>query len=77
MPAEPPTEHLIEIAAILAAGLLRLRGRKSSPNSPFETDSQLDCARGTPDRAPDRNRRHFGGGPFASSEPKVQSKFDL
>jgi hypothetical protein len=45
MPAEPPTEHLIEIATILAAGLLRLQSRKSSPNSPSETDSPLDCRR--------------------------------
>jgi hypothetical protein len=43
MPTEHPTEHLIEIATILAAGLLRLQGRKSSPNSPCETDSPLDC----------------------------------
>jgi len=43
MPAENPTEYLIEIATILAAGLLRLRSRKSSPNSPLETDSPLDC----------------------------------
>jgi hypothetical protein len=45
MPVENPTEHLTEIATILAAGLLRLRSRKSSPNSPSETDSQLDCER--------------------------------
>jgi hypothetical protein len=37
--------NLTEIATILAAGLLRLRSRKSSPNSPSETDSQLDCER--------------------------------
>jgi hypothetical protein len=43
MPAEQQTEHLTEITSILAAGLLRLRGRKSSPNSPSETDSPLDC----------------------------------
>jgi len=36
-------ERLGEIATILAAGLLRLRCRKSSPNSPSETDSPLDC----------------------------------
>jgi hypothetical protein len=35
--------HLAELAEILAAGLLRLRSRKSSPNSPCETDSPLDC----------------------------------
>jgi hypothetical protein len=45
MPAEHPTEHLTEIASILAAGLLRLRSRKSSPNSPSQTDSPLDCER--------------------------------
>jgi hypothetical protein len=35
--------HLAEVATILAAGLLRLRSRKSSPNSTFTTDTQLDC----------------------------------
>jgi hypothetical protein len=45
MPTERPTEHLIEIANILAAGLLRLQSRKSSPNSPSGTDSPLDCER--------------------------------
>jgi hypothetical protein len=45
MPAEQPTEHLTEITSILAAGLLRLRGRKSSPNSLSESDSPLDCER--------------------------------
>jgi hypothetical protein len=45
MPIENPTEHLAEIAAILAAGLLRLQSRKSSPNSPSQTDSPLDCER--------------------------------
>jgi hypothetical protein len=43
MPAKSPTEHLTEIATILSAGLLRLQSRKSSPNSPSETDSPLDC----------------------------------
>jgi hypothetical protein len=38
-------ERLGEIAAILAAGLLRLQSRKSSPNSPSETNSPLDCVR--------------------------------
>ena len=38
-------ERLGEIAPILAAGLLRLRSRKSSPNSPSEADSPLDCGR--------------------------------
>jgi hypothetical protein len=43
MPTEVPPDHVTEIATILAAGLLRLRSRKSSPNSPSETDSPLDC----------------------------------
>jgi hypothetical protein len=34
---------LSELAEILAAGLLRFRTRKSSPNLPCETDSPLDC----------------------------------
>jgi hypothetical protein len=42
MPAESQTERLTEIAAILAAGLLRLQGRKSSPNLPAARDSLLD-----------------------------------
>jgi hypothetical protein len=46
MPAEQQTEHLTEITSILAAGLLRLQSRKSSPNSPCETDSPLDCEPG-------------------------------
>ena len=37
------TDHLTEIAAILAAGLLRLQSRKSSPNLPAAGDSSLDC----------------------------------
>jgi hypothetical protein len=45
MPAESPTEHLTEIANILAADLLRFRNRKSSPNSLSESDSPLDCER--------------------------------
>jgi hypothetical protein len=36
-------ERLGEIAAILAAGLLRLKSRKSSPNSLAPGDSSLDC----------------------------------
>jgi hypothetical protein len=36
-------ERVGEIAAILAAGLLRLQSRKSSPNSPAARDSSLDC----------------------------------
>ncbi len=46
MRAESRTEHLIEIASILAAARLRLESRKSSPNSPCETDSPLDCEPG-------------------------------
>jgi hypothetical protein len=38
-------DRLGEISALLAAALLRLRSRKSSPNSPPETDSPLDCER--------------------------------
>ena len=45
MPIEVPHDHLTEIATILAAGLLRLRGRKSSPNLPVQADSSLDCER--------------------------------
>jgi hypothetical protein len=41
---EESTRHLTEIAAILAAGLLRLQSRKSSPNLPAPADSSLDCA---------------------------------
>jgi hypothetical protein len=43
MPIENSSDHLIEIAAILAAGLLRLQGRKSSPNLSAASDSSLDC----------------------------------
>jgi hypothetical protein len=43
MPNEQSTDHLTEIAAILAAGLLRLQSRKSSRNSTVEIDSSLDC----------------------------------
>jgi len=38
-------EKLVEIATILALGLQRLSERKSSPNSPPEADSPLDCGR--------------------------------
>jgi hypothetical protein len=37
-------ERLTEIAEILAAGLMRLRSRKSSPLSTVGGDSLLDCA---------------------------------
>ena len=43
MSTEVPHDNLSEIAAILAAGLLRLNSRKSSPNSPAPGDSLLDC----------------------------------
>jgi hypothetical protein len=36
-------ERLVEIATILAAGLLRLQSGKSSRNFPVEADSPLDC----------------------------------
>ena len=36
-------EKVGEIGAILAAGLLRLQSRKSSPNLPAPSDSSLDC----------------------------------
>jgi hypothetical protein len=45
MPAESHIEHLTEIATILAAGLLRLQSRKSSPNLPIQSDSLLDYER--------------------------------
>ena len=37
-------ERLDEIAEILAAGLMRLRARQSSPQSADFGDSSLDCA---------------------------------
>ena len=37
-------ERLAEIAEILAAGLMRLRARKSSPLSADRGESSLDCA---------------------------------
>lgn len=43
------SDRLPEIGAILAAGLLRLQKRKSSPNSTVDADSSLDC------------EQHFGG----------------
>jgi hypothetical protein len=39
-----PAERLDEIAEILAAGLMRLRVRKSSPLSPDCGESSLDCS---------------------------------
>ena len=45
MPIENSGDHLTEIAAILATGLLRLQSRKSSPNSTVKGDSSLDCER--------------------------------
>jgi hypothetical protein len=38
----PSQEHLAEIGEILAAGLMRLRARKSSPKSPDPGESSLD-----------------------------------
>ncbi len=43
MPVVPQTEHLTEIATILAAGFVRLQSRKSSANLPVGPDSSLDC----------------------------------
>lgn len=43
MPTETRTEHLTEAASILAAGLLRLLDRKSTPISRREANSSLDC----------------------------------
>jgi hypothetical protein len=37
-------ERLAEIADILAAGLIRLKSRQSSPLSPHCGESSLDCA---------------------------------
>jgi hypothetical protein len=37
-------ERLAEVAEILAAGLMRLRARKSTPLSPHSGESSLDCA---------------------------------
>jgi hypothetical protein len=37
-------DRLDEVAEILAAGLIRLQGRKSSPLSPRRGESSLDCA---------------------------------
>lgn len=53
MPAENPADRLTEIAAILAAGLLRLSSRKSSPDLPARGDSPLDCEAAI--------RRHIAG----------------
>lgn len=39
-----PAERLAEVAEILAAGLMRLRARKSTPLSPHSGESSLDCA---------------------------------
>jgi len=38
-----PAERLAEVADILAAGLMRLRARKSTPLSPHSGESSLDC----------------------------------
>jgi len=39
-----PAERLAEIVEILAAGVVRLRGRQSSPLLPIHGESSLDCA---------------------------------
>jgi hypothetical protein len=39
-----PAERLAEIAEILAAGLMRLKSRQSTPLSPDGGESSLDCA---------------------------------
>jgi hypothetical protein len=38
-----PAERLAEIAEILAAGLMRLKERKSTPLSAHSGESSLDC----------------------------------
>jgi hypothetical protein len=38
------SERISEIAEILAAGLMRLRARQSTPLSPTDGESSLDCA---------------------------------
>ena len=38
-----PAERLAEIAEILAAGLMRLKARKSTPLSAHSGESSLDC----------------------------------
>jgi hypothetical protein len=40
----PAGARLVEIAEILAAGLVRLRARKSSQKSAHPGESSLDCA---------------------------------
>ena len=50
MSIEPQTEHLTEIAAILAAGLSRLEARKSSRKSAESGESSLHF---TPDQSGD------------------------
>lgn len=47
--SQPPRERLELVANILAAGLLRLQSRKSSPILITNGDSSVDCG------------RHFGG----------------
>jgi hypothetical protein len=49
-------EHIAEIAEILAAGLMRLHARKSSPFSASTGDSSLDC--------PARQSGHAASLPF-------------
>jgi hypothetical protein len=45
-------EHLAEVARLLAAGLIRLRARQSSPLSGDWRESPLDCS--------PTQRRHVG-----------------
>lgn len=53
------SERLDEIAEILAAGLIRLNARKSSPLSAPRGESSLDCAAHQSSHA-DRLRSHGG-----------------
>jgi hypothetical protein len=51
-----PAERLDEIAEILAAGLMRLRARKSSPLSRDHGESSLDFSADRRGHAPVRER---------------------
>jgi hypothetical protein len=42
-PGAPTADSILEVAAILAAGLMRLSSRKSSQNLPPLDESPLDC----------------------------------
>jgi hypothetical protein len=54
-----PAERLAEIAEILAAGLMRLKSRQSTPLSPDGGESSLDCA-GHQSSHADRRKSHGG-----------------